>query len=490
MERSKTNMSSKKKAKKPLIQASTKYKLLVAGIITAVVLAVGGYLVYQTALPARILTGATIAGESVKVNEINYHFNQSYSMYYQYGIITSRDDLDTAFDETTGQTYGDYLYEMAAQTQQSVVLLNQEAKKAGFVAESVDRQVDEYIQTIRDYASTNNTTADQVLKGQYGAGITVRDVKNFMTRELTAQEYTEYLKQTEYTMTEEEMQAAYDAAPEDYDTVTFNAYLVAGQYDAAATADEIALAVTAASEKAQTILDATTDAKSFHDASEAAAGTDGASGFADDADPTIFEDINKSYITSYLTEDIAAYLFDADRKAGDKEIITTDTGAYAVYFQSRQLDEAESASYRILTLDDTDVAAAKAKLEEYKTSVTDEASFISLAKKHSEDSATAYKGGLVSDVTAASFDAAAATEQETALKAWLFSGERKAGDMVILETTESATLYYYQKSLPSWKAGLSTSNAATEYTAWYNALAAEEGNGYTLNKKALEFATY
>lgn len=496
MESTKKKASVKKNAKKNLISASTKRKLLIAGIIAFVVLVCGGYLFHQTGVPARVLTGAAVAGESVKVNEINYHFYESYNMYYQYGILTSKDDLDKVFDEATGQTYRDYLYNVAAQSQQNIVLLNQEAKAAGFKAEYASRQVDAYIESLRDYASTNNTTADRILKSQYGVGITVRDVENFMTRELTAQEYSEYLKQTKYTLTEAQMQELYAAAPADYDKVTFNAYLVAADISATATDDEKAAALTAAKEKAQGILDAATDAQTFRDASETAAGPDGASAFVDStdptlpADPTINENYSKSDISSYMNSDLADYLFDAARKAGDMTVIETDTGAYAVYFQSRQLDTDASVSYRMLFMSGTDIAATKAKVEELKAAVTDEASFISLVKKNSDDTNTALAGGLTSNKTAAAMVTDAATDSEKALTDWLFSADRKAGDMTIIDGVDGVTLYYFQQSLPAWEATLAVNNASTEYQSWYTALAAEEGNGYTVNYSNLKFATY
>jgi len=490
MQSTNKKVSSKKDTKRNLVKASTKYRILVAAIITFVVLVCGGYIINQTGVPARVLTGATIAGESVKVNELNYHFNEAYNMYYQYGIITSKEDLNKVFDEATGQTYRDYLYDVAAQNQQNIILLNREAKKEGFVSGYAARKVDEYITSLRDYAKTKKTTADNILKSQYGIGISVREIKSFMTREVTAQEYTEYLKQTKYTLTEEQMKAMYNAASADYDTVTFNAYLVAAAFDATATDAQKTTAVALAKTQAQTILDATKDAQSFRDASEKAAGTAGASQFADAADPTIYAKTAKTDVLSYLNTEVADYLYSADRKAGDMTVITTDAGAYAVYFQSRQLDTDASVNYRSILVSDTDIAAAKAKAEGYYKSVTDEASFITLAKKYSDESTTAIKGGLTSNVTAASINTTAPTEQGAALTAWLFSADRKPGDMKIIENVDGATLYYYQKTLPSWEDTLLTTYAGTEYKTWYEALAAAEGNGYTLNMGAIKFATY
>lgn len=490
MDIKKKKVSSKKNTKKNLVKTSTKQKILATVIIVFTVLVCGGYLIHQTGVPAKVLTGATVAGESVKVNEMNYHYIELYNMYYQYGILTSKKDLQKVFDESTGETYSDYLYKAAAQNMQNIILLNQEAKKAGFKAVSAQRQVDDYVTSLRTYAATNKTTADKILQSQYGRGLSVRNLKEFMLRELTAQEYTNYLKQTQYKLTAEEMQAKYDAAPADYDNVTFNAYLVSAAIDSTATDTQKADAIALAKEQAQAILDKTTDPQSFRDASETAAGTDGASSFKDAADPTIHANMSKADITSSYSSDVADYLFSDGRTDGDKTVITTDTGAYAVYFQSRQLDTDPSVSYRALVVTNTDTAAATAKAQGYMDSVTDETSFTDLVKKNSDDSSTAIIGGLKTSVTAASLVTASPTEAETALSTWLFSADRKVGDMTIITDVDGATLYYYQKSLPAWESSLYDSNISTEYAAWYKTLAAEDGNGFTVNTEALKFATY
>jgi hypothetical protein len=490
MDNAKKKVSSKKNTKTSRIKASTRYKIVVASIITFVVIVVGGFLCYETGLPAHVLTGATVAGESIKVNEINYHFFEAYSMYYQYGVITSKSQLDNVYDTSTGATYRDYLYEVAVQNEQNIVLLNNEAKKDGFVSQVAARRVAAYVKSLRSYASTNKTTADAVIKNQYGIGITLRDLESFMTRELTAEEYGEYLKQSKYSLTEDQMKAMYEAAPENYDTVTFNAYFVAASIDANATADQKTAAVSAAKASAQTIIGASTDAQSFRDASATAAGTAGASKFADNADPTINTKSPKATIESSFNTDVSAYLYSADRKAGDVTVITTDSGAYAIYFQSRQLDTGTSVSYRSLLVTDTDTVTARAKVDEYQKQVTDEASFTDLVKKYSDDADTSIAGGLVSNATSATLVKDSPTDAEKALSDWLLSADRKPGDMTIIENIDGVTLYYFTKSLPAWEGTLSTSNASTEYQKWYTSLTSASGNGYTINKGNLKFATY
>ena len=82
------------------------------------------------------------------------------------------------------------------------------------------------------------------------------------------------------------------------------------------------------------------------------------------------------------------------------------------------------------------------------------------------------------------------TDETKALSAWLFSADRKTGDMIIIPGTDSVTLYYFQNTLPAWQQSLLTGNESTEFNTWYTALVAEAGNGYNINKGNLKFATY
>ena len=500
MENAKKNISSKNNNKKVLLNDQVKRKLLIAGIIAAVVIICGGYFTYMTGVPAKILAGATVAGQEIKVNEFNYQYFQVYNSYINYGSITKETNLDSVMNTTTGQTYREFIYDQTAQKLQKMILLNDAAKKDGFKPVTVERQIKGFVASARSYAKTKKQTADQILKSRYGAGSTVRDVEQFMRRELTAQEYTAYLMQTKYSLTTDEMTAMYTKSPSDYENATFHFYIFPGSSDATATDADKKAALDAAKKLAQGVVDTTTDAKSFRDASAKAAGAAAATQFADNADPTLYSNITKATISASNT-DLSDFLFSADRKPGDTTVLTSESGAYAVYFESRQLDETPSVSYRSLILDSAAplgatadkvqaaVDKATAKANEYKTQITDENSFIGLVKKYS-DINSAFSGGLVSGVTAASLVSDTETDETKALSAWLFAADRKPGDMIIIPGTDTVTLYYFQQSLPAWQETIFEGNVSTQFDTWFKGLAAEAGNGYSINVGNLKFATY
>src|ERR1035437_5182827 len=100
MENAKKNISSKKNNKKVLLNDQVKRKLLIAGIIAAVVIIGGGYFTYMTGVPAKILTGATIAGQEIKSNKFNYQFFQVYISFINQGSITKETNLDSVLNST------------------------------------------------------------------------------------------------------------------------------------------------------------------------------------------------------------------------------------------------------------------------------------------------------------------------------------------------------------------------------------------------------
>ena len=488
MDMNKSSSAPRKITKKSLIGESLRTKLIAGVLIAFFAVVTIGYFTFSLGIPAMVLSGATIAGQDVKVNEMNYRFYEVFNMYRQYGAISSVEDLDVVVDEETGSTYRDTIMEMAAANLQRTKILYAEAQKSGYVSEDAQLRVDQYIENLTAYAQQSNTSPDKILASQYGIGMTVRVIKNILLEEYTAEEYAEHLKQTTFALTSEEMQAQYEANPTDYETATYNSYLFASKVPATETDEAlIAAGKEEAKKNAEAVIAAAKDPATFLAACKEIDVANEAS-FAEGADPTIYTDIDASY-AKVIGEDLATFLFASDRAANDTAVVETPAGYYAVLFQSRGLDETPTTSYRVLTVENTDLAAAKTEVEGYKTQVTDEASFVSLVKKNSDD-AVAYAGGYYAGITQDTVAADSATEHELQLYAWLFSPERKAGDMVVIENIDSVSLYYFVTAQPKWQADMNTENANKEYEAWYQTLAKDPANGYTVNMNNIKFATY
>jgi hypothetical protein len=488
MDNNKTKSVSKKKVKQGLMNDKTKTRLIAGLVITFFVISTVGYFSFQLGVPAMILSAGTVAGQDVKVTEMNYRFYEVVNMYRQYGMIQSLEDLEQVVNEETGETYRDMILKQAAENIQRTKILAAEGRKNGFVAEGVDNRVNAFVESIRQYASESRTTADRLLQNQYGKGITLRDVKEYLKEEYYSEEYAESLKQGVYSMTKADMQAKYDADPSLYDTVTYNTYLFTSKVDATVTDEAlIQKGKEEAKKLADSVIAKAKDPATFLAACKELLEAENPTDYADGKDPTLLVDIDKKF-TDALGSQFTAFVFDPARKANDTAVIETDAGYYAVLFQSRNIDTTASASYRVLTIEGTDLAASRKEIEGYQAQVTDEKSFISLVKKNSDD-ATAYAGGYYAGVVASDVNAEETTEYEKKLNEWLFAEGRKAGDMIVIENIDSVSLFYFSESMPAWMSTLNTQESNTKFEEWYTTLSSDPAFAYTINKENIKFAS-
>ena len=458
----------------------SKAKLTLGIIITIMALFVVGYFIYFSGIIPQLLPGITITetkdGATVKVKELsvletNYYFMNIYSMYSQYGMISS-DSLDSVFNSTTGQTYRDYLLSQGAEEALKNVLMEREADSKGFRALSAaDRASKEELESLRGISKLYGyPTVDRYIAAQYGTGMTSRLYRQCMARGLYAEEYEQYISQFDPSIvpTDESLNEAYKANPSAYDNVDFNYYLVT-----AATKDGKA-DIEQAKKDAQWISDKSKDAKSFRDAVmtylKGKGDTEALKEYENDADPTAVNDMTKSSVEQYYDANLAAFLFAEGRKAGDKTVVETSTGAYVVMLNGRKLDEEKEVSYRTLTLNndskngkertDEQIAAdANALAEKAKTLAPAGMSsldFYKLVKANSKDQDEMMDGGFVAGETKADMteteEGKELDAQTKALADWLFDDSRKAGDVYVKIASDNRTvvIYYYEKSSPAW----------------------------------------
>ncbi len=499
----------KSKGKKPLLSETVKKRLISTLIILFFVITIGGYFAYVTGVPAKILTGVEIIetqanGKSkvldrISVNELKYSYALMFKQYYQVGIVNDDTDLDSIMPGTQ-MTYAQFFYERAGENIRRNYLINAAAQKAGFKAESVESTIQYSVDAVRATAKNYNITADEYLMRTYGKGMTVKGYEKVLRSQLRADEYKEYLKQNDFWLTSEEMQAMYDANPYDFGLVTFNYYFFPATTDIAATDAEKKDAADAALKNANDVIAETADAASFRDACEKYAGEDKAAAFANGADPTRATDYSKE-TALYIGTEIADFLFAPGRVRGDKQVLVTETGAYAVYYDSVKFDTTPTYSYRVLSLENTaaldvdyqktldEAAAVTSRLETIKNSITDEKSFVAAVMKNSQDYATKPAGGLSSGIK---YETYAVTQNpsdhDKALAVWLFSTDRKAGDMIIIPYDSYIHLYYYVDSIPAWQSSLRISNASDKLTGWIDSLGADGSVTYKINYDNIKFA--
>lgn len=174
-----------------------------------------------------------------------------------------------------------------------------------------------------------------------------------------------------------------------------------------------------------------------------------------------------------------------------------------LYILSRNFDETPTVSYRVLYLendkvtsgDPVKIAERNAELvqsiNEIKSGITDESSFVSAVKAKSDEKSRLNSGALVKGITEASFaEIDNIAESEVVFSQWLFDTSRAYGDMMIVERDEGVSLVYFIDSCPAWIDAKRTSMAQDRLNDWVLSLDPQNSISFTIHRKNVDFSTY
>lgn len=462
-------------------------------VIIFVALCIAAYFINLAGIVPLLMNGVTIyttpAGgsktvkEKISVTELQYKYVETYNMYTFYGII-NRDDpkLDEKSSMDSKLTNYEYVLDNAAKSLESNILYNDVAIANGYAPKSYAKRAAEInLENLTESAKENYRGGiTSYMQQAYGNGMSVRKFKECVERETLAEEYQNYVKQFECIPSQEDIQKTFDNSPSSFDVVNCNYYLIPyTSDDGKDPTDENKAAVKKA---AQAVIDKATDSKSFRDETLAqltALKLDGAvAAFNNDADPTIHEKL-KAEQANFSSTEVNAFLFSSTTKAGDKKIVETKDGVYALLFNSIGPDKEKNASFRKITIsnklaDDENAKAEKIKAEAEKIRATadglaknagDEENFIKLAKENSTELTEITSGGFEDAVQESDYkdagESAADADEETkiddanekALGEWLFSADRKKGDTLVQTAGDNSevVIYYFTGVREGWE---------------------------------------
>ena len=179
-------------------------------------------------------------------------------------------------------------------------------------------------------------------------------------------------------------------------------------------------------------------------------------GYEEGADQTFTEGLTYS-LASYMSPDVRAFIF-SDNKAGDVKTIETDFGVYVVYIADKRLPEDKVVSYRMfaistgVTTESTpeEISAAVnqtiADAQTYCTQGMDPLSFYNVVKNNSTNSDVILSGGYTDAATQADFLPAEGEGTNTATEnagEWLFEESREQGDITMVVSDDSKSVYVY-----------------------------------------------
>ena len=387
-----------------------KKRLFDAPAIIAIICAVGilGAVVYG-------LLGGT-GSYALKVNgtpysaaEVNYEYMsvfQQYSQYSQYFGSVLPSDPYTMEQDSEYETWGDFYMAQTKEKLKQLTSLCDLAKEHDVKLSDEDiASIDDWIEQLKTSAvSMGKDDFDAFVSENFGEGVTEEVLRSMAERETLAMNYVQHF-QDNLEVSDEELEAAYEADKDKYDTYSFQYCLVAAETDDDGAAGEEQLA--AAKEKADAILAAAQ--KGDGDKLEqfkAAAG--------DNPETAVNAAAMDGDTLSQYQVPFEDWLKDADRAAGDMDVFEQDGyGWFVILFEGRERNNDPTVNVRHILIQaedadengeisDEELAAAKAEIErikgEYDAGEQTEDAFAALANQYSTDPGSNTNGGLYENV--------------------------------------------------------------------------------------------
>lgn len=501
-------------------------KVVSAVIAIVVVVAIVGASLNFFGVPQRLINAVTIDGESYSMSELSCYYMQIYNNYANYSysydsnygegygkMLTGYDyNLSPAEQTTTDHdgntiTWDEFFLEEAIENMANIKRYYKVAVDAGIeLTEDAETEIQETIDSIEtQIASYDNQNANystsRYLTLMYGKGVT----EKFFKQVLTEQKIVELYQQSRQDAladahSAEDVEAVYAEAPSDYDVVDFRWYTidVETEEDSTTASEDTSensnASLETAKQQAETFIEkvksqSNYNEETFKNVVLETVGEDDEyyETYKEDA-ATLLQKADKSTISSNVSEDAAAWLFETNddgayiRQAGDMTYFASDDDSTVYVFYATGTpyrNETKNASVRHIlvqfpeeteatseeavsgeaeTGEDTEVSAdikaecyseAESILADYESYIAenlngeaDEDYFGELASNLSDDTGSAGDGGLIEGL-------ANDGQYVKAFEDWVFSegefeGEKRTpGSTAIIETEYGYHIMYY-----------------------------------------------
>lgn len=385
-------------------------------------------------------SAVTIDGEDFSVADVAYYYGSVYSSFANTSLFdTSVSPREQQYTE--GKTWHDYFLETALTYLENSVALVHAAEAAGFDGtEAMDAAETNNLSMLDLYAVYSGVSREQYLEAMFGKYVNEDVFVRCVRRDTLASAYQQsYSDSLNYSTAD--LQAAYDANPAAYSSADIEYILFTTGLSSDATDAEKSAAMEEAKAKAEAVLAAYAEGKSFEECA---------------GDGTYQHLTNADYS---VTSEMLKWAFDADRASGDTTVAEHSSGYYAVLFHSSSRDEYHPVSVRHILV--ADEAEAEEVLTEFKAGEATESDFATLAASHSTDSGTASNGGLVSNMRKGDY--------VQPFEDWSFDASRKAGDTAIVESEYGYHVMYFVETNEQlyWEYAATEDLRSADVNEWY-----------------------
>ena len=348
----------------------------------------------------------TVGDHEIQKAEFDYYYYSSlnsfastYGSYLSYfGLDTSKPLDQQQYSDT--MTWDDYFQQQAVNQLKNVYALTDEANEKGFEYDATS-DYDDMVSSIQSYAEQQGVSEDEYCKSVFGSDATLEGIKPYVEMSGLASAYYNDV-QDNIEVTDDEINTYYDENKDNYDSVDYRVCKIEAdmpeEETEAETEAQTETVAESSSETAVTESQTETESETMSaEESEAAAKAEEeakaaamaeAKAKADDmlskiTDEASFEKVYGDYATDASTDslntdkkkssisptDVANWLFDADRQAGDTTVIedTANNAYYVVYFKDRYLDHTKTVDVRHILISADTASTDTAETEETET---------------------------------------------------------------------------------------------------------------------------
>lgn len=291
-------------------------------------------------------TYVTIGDHAVTKVEYDYYFNgivnnyiNTYSSYLSFMGLDANKDLDEQqYDDNA--TWKDYFDRSTVAQIKQMKALADDAAANGFEYDTTQDYAN-MVSSITAGAEAEGVTAAQYYKSIYGTYATEQNMEPFIKEGFVAAAYYSSLIE-QNTPTDQEIKDYYAEHQQDYDQVDYLSFIIKADIAEEATEDDITKAMTAAKEKADTMMTARQGGEDFKALCLANAAEDEKATYEDEETDA---SLNEGAYYIGIPAAISGWLYENGRVEGDITVIedTANNQYYVVEFISRYYDEADDA---------------------------------------------------------------------------------------------------------------------------------------------------
>ncbi len=248
------------------------------------------------------------------------------------GYDTSKDDAQQKYS-STDNTWYDYFANMTVSTIKEDKALLKAADEAGYSYDKADEDYEEFQNNVSEAASDSGVSVSDYYKSAFGKNATESSIKEYVSEYLKAAAYQEKL-QTDLAATDSEIKDYYEEHKDSYDDIDYRVFKIAAGSDDDTAKEQ-------AKNNANEMLEKITDEDTFAQMCKEYA-TDDEKATYEDSSASLKSNIKKSSAESAISD----WLFDSERKAGDKTVIedSDNNQYYVVYFINRDYDSSNDTS--------------------------------------------------------------------------------------------------------------------------------------------------